>query len=117
MSNSDTETVNGPQGYWVLPEERIELPLLEIEYPSGTQAQTSDSFTYCPYPFARTIVDAKTGLLVCVLSEPKDAKAIDETEGILSHLARDLEEENLEPVDLVKRAWKSSEHGDQQPSP
>ena len=44
-----------------------------------------------------------------MLSVPKDLGAIDQTEGILSDLTRQFEEQGIEPVDLVKRAWKTSE--------
>ena len=115
MSEPDIESFVTTQEYWILPERNIEPALPEPTYPSGTQAQIGDSVSYC-VPCAQRMLDAKSGLQVCVLNVPKNARAIDETEGVLSHLAQELEEQSLEPVDLVKRAWKSSEHDAQQPS-
>jgi len=115
LSDSDVVSIIGAQGNWILPDRTIEPALPEPIYPSGTQAQIGDSVSYC-IPYAQGMFDAKSGLQVCVLNVPKNAKAIDETEGVLSHLAQELEEQSLEPVDLVKRAWKSSEHDEQQPS-
>jgi hypothetical protein len=115
MSDSDVLSILSAERYWILPEETIELPLSETTYPSWTKAQVSDSFSCC-FPFAQEIFDVKSGLQICVLAVAKNAKAIDETEGILSYLEHELQERDLEPVDLVKRAWKSSEHDDSQPS-
>lgn len=115
MSEPDIESIVTTQEYWILPEKNIEPTLTEPIYPSGTQAQIRDSVSYC-VPCAQRMFDAKSGLQVCVLSVPKNARAIDETDGVLSYLAQELEEQSLEPVDLVKRAWKSSEHDVQPPS-
>ena len=112
MSDSDVTSIIGAQRNWILPEETIELVLPELMYNSGTQAQMGDTVSYC-LPYAQKIFDVKSGLQICVLNVPKNAKAIDETEGVLHHLAQKLEEQSLEPVDLVKRAWKSSEHDEQ----
>ena len=115
MSESDIESFVTGQEYWILPEKNIEPDLPEPKYHSWTEAQIGDSVSYC-VPCVQRIFDAKSGLQVCALNVPKNARAIDETEGVLSHLAQELEEQRLEPVNLVKRAWKSSEHDVQQPS-
>ncbi|MEM3874658.1 MAG: hypothetical protein QXU45_05945 [Candidatus Bathyarchaeia archaeon] len=107
MSDSDVASVIGSQGYWILPEEMIK-PLLEPMYPSGTQAQRLDTVTFCPLEFQR-MFDTRAKVEFFVLNVPKNMKAIDETEGILSALASKLAEQNIEPVDLVKKVWKTSE--------
>lgn len=107
MPDSDIVSVIGSQKYWILPQETIELSL-EPMYPSGTQTQTLDTVTFCPIDFQR-IFDAKAKVEIFVLRTQKDAKAIDETEGILSTFASKLAEQNIEPADLVKKIWKTSE--------
>jgi len=92
LSDSDKASVIGDQGYWILSEETFK-PLLEPTYPSGTP-QTQR-------------LDTVTGFFA--LSVQKDAKAIDETEGILSAFASKLAEQNIEPAELVKKVWKTSE--------
>jgi len=115
LPDSDIVSIIGTQRNWILPEETIEIVLSELTYNSGTWAQIGDTVSYC-LPYAQNIFDEKSGLQICVLNVPKNARAIDETEGVLHHLAQELGEQSLEPVDLVKRAWKRSEHDDQQPS-
>lgn len=108
MSDSDVLSIIGSQRYWILPEEIIDLAIPEFTYPSGTQAEFSNTLYIHITPFQR-IFDARSGLEICVLNVPKDLRAIDETAGILKHLSRKLKDQNIEPVDLVKRAWKTSE--------
>jgi hypothetical protein len=115
LSDSDIVSFIGDQRNWILPEETIELVLPEPTYLSGTQSQIGATVSFC-LPYAQNIFDAKSGLRICVLNVVKNTRAIDETEGILDQFARELEEQSLQPVDLVKRAWKSSEHDDQPPS-
>jgi len=59
--------------------------------------------------FPKRIFDARSGLYVYVLNARKDPGSVDRREGILSDFARKLDEERIEPTDLVKRAWKTSE--------
>jgi len=108
LSDSDNVSVIGSQGYWILPEETIK-PLQEPMYPSGTQTQRLDTtVTFFPIDFQR-MFDAKAKAEFSVLNVQKDAKAIDETEGILSAYASKLAEQNIEPAELVKKVWKISE--------
>jgi hypothetical protein len=85
LSGSDVVSVIGTQRNWILPEGTIELVLQEPVYDSGTQAQIGDTVSCC-LPYAQRIFDVKSGLQVCVLNVPKNASAIDETEGVLHHL-------------------------------
>ena len=48
-------------------------------------------------------------MYIHVFNVPKNPKSIDQTEGILSKFAQKLDEEGIEPTDLVKKAWKTSE--------
>lgn len=108
MSDSNALSILGSQRYWNLPEEIIDLDVPEFTYPSGTRAEFNDTVSICITHFQR-IFDAKSGLEIYVLNVPKDLRAIDETEGILKNLSQKLKDQNIEPVDLVKRAWKTSE--------
>ena len=56
-------------------------------------------------PIKRTF-NLKIGSDLYVLDTPKNPRAIDQTEGILSDLSEKLDEEGIEPTDLIKRAWK-----------
>lgn len=115
MSDSDVLSVLGSQKYWILPEEIIEVVPPEPTYSSGTQAKISDTVSFC-IPSTQRVFDVKSELEIYVLNIPKDVRAIEETEGILKHLAEELEDHKIEPVDLVKRAWKTGEPNGVQPS-
>jgi len=111
LSESNIPSVIGSQKYWILPEEIIEPLLLEPMYPSGTQAQISDTVSFC-HPTFQKLFDARAKVEIVILNVPKNMKAIGETEGILCHLAAKMEEQNIEPADLVKKVWKTSEQND-----
>ena len=97
----------GPQRNWILP--RIPPTRREPqEVQSGIVGQ--DFSTVSPSsPVPERLYDLKTGMYIHVLNVPKNPKSIDQTEGILSEFAPKLDEEGIEPADLVKRAWKTSE--------
>lgn len=108
MSNCDAIYLEYDQGYWVLPEKIEYLESVQLAHPSSTEANLSGTVSSFGVSLQR-VFDSKSGLEICVLSVPKDLAAIDQTEGILSDLTRRCEEQGIEPVDLVKRAWKTSE--------
>ncbi len=115
MSASDV-TYIGMQGSYVIPIPiRIPEIMPEPLFASVTGAQNADTVSLSSQCLQK-IYDPKSGLHIWVLSFPKDARALDETEGILNHLAPQLEKEGLDSVKLVKRAWKTSEQNDEQPS-
>jgi hypothetical protein len=58
--------------------------------------------------FLRTL-DEKTGRYIHILDVSKDARFLNETEGILKELNERLNEEGIDTPDLVKKAWKTSE--------
>ena|SRR3990170_8809585 len=107
MSTCDVASVEYPQGYWVLAQEIIDLDSAPLTYASSTEANLNGTVSSFGVSLQR-VFDSKSGLEICVLSVPKDLAAIDQTEGILSDL-----EQGIEPVDLVKRAWKTQENGNE----
>ena len=115
MSNCDVISVEYNQGNWVLPQERVDLDSVQPAYASLTEANLSGTVSSFGISVQR-VFDSKSGLEICVLSVPKDLGAIDQTEGILSDLTRQCEEQGIEPVDLVKRAWKTSEENGNEPT-
>jgi len=82
-----------------LTEQKISCPLLW-----GDQLLINSSV-----PLIEKILDPKSGLYIYILKATKDSQVIDRTEGILSDILQKLDEEGIEPIDLVKRAWKTSE--------
>jgi hypothetical protein len=111
LSDPNISSVIGIQQNWILPEEVIEQILLKPMYPSGTQAQISDTVSFCPLDLQK-LFDVKAKAEIVILNVPKNIKAIDETEGILCHLTAKMKEQNMEPADLVKKVWKNSEQND-----
>jgi len=109
LSAYDVVSFIGTQRNWIIPESVVELDLTDVDYASGTEGTSIGTVTLTT-PHPQRIYDPKSGLQICILDVPKDARSIDQTEGILSKFERKLTEEKIEPVDLVKRAWKSSEH-------
>lgn len=107
-------TYIGDQGSYIIPD-LMPITLPEPQYTSGTSGQNIDTITLSP-PCPQRMLDTKSGLHICVLNIPKDVSALDQTDGVLSYLTQQLEEQNIEPVDLVKRAWKTSEQNDVRPS-
>lgn len=115
MSDSDVLSVIGSQKYWILPEETINLVIPEFTYTSGSKPEFNDTLSFYTTNIQR-IFDIKSRSEICVLYVQKNIKAIIETEGILKHLARKLKKQHIEPVDLVKRAWKTSGQNDTESS-
>lgn len=111
MSTCGVMSVEYNQGNWILPQEIVDLGSTKPAYASLTEANFSETVSSFGISIQR-VFDSKSGLEICILSVPKDLAALDQTEGILSDLTRQYEEQGIEPVDLVKRAWKNSEEND-----
>jgi hypothetical protein len=115
MSSYDVMYVEYDQGYYALPERIGNLDSVQPYYASLTEADLSRTVSSFGVSLQR-IYDSKTGLELCLLVFPKDLAAIDQTEGILRDLTHQYEEQGIDPVDLVKRAWKTSEeNGNESP--
>lgn len=98
----------GVQRNWVFPENELPFFLPEPECDSKTMSQGLDSVSY-PYPSIDRAFDPKSKIHIYILNVPENPRSIDETEGILSDFAQSLDQEGIEPTDLVKRAWKTRE--------
>lgn len=110
MSTTDVSYI-GIQRNWTIPTNFIEQEFEETEYPSVTEGTGATTISLSSQSIQK-IFDPKSGLQIYVLNVPKDAKAIKQTAGILARFEKRLAEEHVEPVDLVKRAWKTSEPND-----
>lgn len=109
MSVYDVASFIGTQRNWIIPESVVVPNLADVDYASVTDGTSLGTVTVTT-PHPQRVYDPKSGLQICILNVPKDARSIDQTEGILSKFEKKLADEKIEPVDLVRRAWKTSEH-------
>lgn len=81
----------------------------ELELPCACWIKLSTHISSTSSPIKR-IFDPKSISYIYVLDTPKNPRSIDQTEGILSSLSQELEREGIEPIDLIKRAWKTNQN-------